>query len=187
MTPAFTIGVFLHLLGMVGLFVGYGLEWTASSFLRRSSTADQVRAALRIYKLSMPISGPGLLLLILSGGYLASITGGMKQGWISAALLAIVLALGVGFVFILPRMRAIRAGLPEGNVALSESGLARVQDPMIVTLIRSRFMLALGIVYLMLAKPELLSTALFMLLGAIVVGLLCSAASWFRVPAAAKS
>jgi hypothetical protein len=186
MTP-YSIALFLHFVGLVALFVGYGLEWTASSLLRRSTTSDQARAWLRIYKLSMPVSGPGLLLLIISGGYLASATGGMRQGWISASLLAILFALGIGFVFILPRVRKIRASLPDANVTLPDGALARVQDPMIATLIRVRFMLALGIVYLMTAKTETLSTSLFILLGAIVIGLLCAAAAWFARPAGAKA
>jgi uncharacterized membrane protein len=181
------IAVFLHLLGMVGLFVGYGFEWAASSLLRRSTTADQARGWLRIYRLSMPISGPALLLLLVSGGYLASVTGGMKHGWISATLLAIVFALGIGFVFVLPRIRTLRAALPEGNVSLPEASLARLRDPMLVTLIRVRFILALGIVYLMTAKPEALSTSLFILLGSIVVGMLCAASAWSSAPGAAKS
>ncbi len=178
----YAIALFSHFLGLIALFIGYGLEWAVSSLLRRSATADQARSWLRIYKLSLPISGPGLLLLILSGGYLASLTGSMRQGWISASLLAIVFALGIGFVFILPRVKRIRAALPEGNVALTEAILARLQDPMITTLIRVRFLLALGIVYLMTAKPEPLSTSLFILLGAIVIGLLCAAASWTTRP-----
>ncbi|HXY01292.1 MAG TPA: hypothetical protein VEI54_10250 [Candidatus Limnocylindrales bacterium] len=184
---AIAIGVFLHLVGMIALFVGYGLEWAASSLLRRSTTADQARAWLRIYKLSLPISGPGLLLLIASGGYLASVTGGMKQSWISASLLAIVFALGIGFVFILPRVRTLRAALPEGNALLSEAGLTRVQDPMLITLIRVRFILALGIVYVMTAKPQFLSTSLFILLGAVVVGLLCAMSAWTSALRSAKS
>jgi len=183
----YAIALFLHFLGLVGLFVGYGFEWAAASLLLRCTTADQARSWLRIHKLSMPISGPGLLLLIISGGYLASLTGGMKHGWISASLLAIVFALGMGFVFILPRVRTLRAALPEGNAPLSEGGLARIQNPMFLTLIRVRFLLALGIVYLMTAKPEYLSTALFILLGAIVVGLLSAVSAWFSAPAATKS
>jgi hypothetical protein len=58
---------------------------------------------------------------------------------------------------------------------------------MLLTLIRIRGILALGIVYLMTAKPEALSTSLFILLGAIVAGLLCAAASWFSRPATAKA
>jgi hypothetical protein len=186
MTPH-SIALYFHFLGLIGLFVGYGLEWIASSLLRRSTSAEQARAWLRIYRFSLPISGPGLLVLIVSGGYLASVTGAMKQGWVSASLLAIVVALGIGFVFILPRVRTIRAALPEGNVALPETALARAQDPMVVTLVRVRFVLALGIVYLMTAKPESLATALFILLGAIVVGLLCAASAWTSRPAGAKA
>ena len=178
----FTIAVFLHLVGMVGLFIGYGLEWVASSLLRRSTNAEQVRAWLRIYRLSLPISGPGLLLLILSGVYFASITESMKQGWLLASLLAIVFAFGIGFVFILPRVRMLRAVLPEGNTPLSEAGRASVQDPVILTLIRVRFLLALGILYLMIAKPDL-ATSLFILLGAIVVGLISAATAWTVRPA----
>lgn len=180
----YAIALFTHFVGLVALFVGYGLEWTASSLLRRAITADQARSWLRIYKLSLPVSGPGLLVLIISGGYMASLTGSMKQGWISASLLAIVLALGIGFVFLLPRMRTLRAALPEVSAALPAAVLVRAQDPMIVTLIRVRFLLALGIVYLMTAKPELLSTSLFILLGAIVIGLLCAASTWTTRPSA---
>jgi len=174
----YSILLFLHFVGMVGLFVGYGLEWAASSLLRRSTTSDQARSWLRVYRLSMPISGPGLLLLIVTGWFLARPTGAMRYGWVSGALLAIVFALGIGFVFILPRVRRLRAALSEDHVTFSAAGLALVQDPMIVTLIRVRGILALGIVYLMTIKPEALSTSLFILLGAIVLGMLCAASSW---------
>lgn len=169
-----------HFVGMVGLFVGYGLEWTGTSLLRRATTSDQARFALGLYRLSMPISGPGLLILILSGGYLASLTGGMQQGWISGAWLGILLALGIGFVFVLPRIRTIRAAIPEGSGPLAAPARARVKDPMVVTFIRIRFLLALGIVALMTSKPQMLTTALFVLLGAVVVGLLCAATVWTK-------
>jgi len=180
---SYSIALFTHFLGLVGLFVGYGLEWAGFSLLRRSTTADQARSWLRIYRLSLPISGPGLLILIISGGYMASITGSMKQGWISASLLAIVVILGMGFVLILPRLRRVRAALPEANVSFPDTILARVQDPMLVTLVRTRFLLAMGIVLLMTAKPVALSTSLFILLGSIVVGLLCAVPAWTSRPA----
>lgn len=180
---AYAIVLFIHFLGMVGLFVGYGLEWAGSSLLRHATTSDQARFALRMYRLSLPISGPGLLILILSGGYLASITGSMRRGWISGALLGIVVALGLGFVFILPRVRTIRASIPEGSAPLPAGALARVKDAMVTTLIRVRFLLALGIVLLMTSKPQMLITALFVLLGAIVVGLLFSLSVWSSRPA----
>src|SRR5215469_13410289 len=148
-----TIGLYLHYLGLVGLFVGYGLEWTGSSLLRRATSTEQARTALGIYRLSMPLSGPGLLVLILSGGYLASITGDMKQAWISATFLAIVLALGMGFVLILPRVRTIRAALPEGTLARPETALAGVKARITAPLIGVPLVLARGIFSLMPANP----------------------------------
>ena len=58
----------------------------------------------------------------------------------------------------------------------------QVQDPVILTLIRVRFLLALGILYLMIAKPDL-ATSLFILLGAIVAGLISATTAWRARPA----
>jgi hypothetical protein len=178
----YAIVLFLHFLGLIGLFVGYGLEWVASALLRRATTTQQARSWLRVYRVSLPISGPALLLLILTGGHLASMGIGFKQGWILASIIAIVVALFIGFVLILPRVRAIRGALPEGNVDLPAEALARLQAPVFVTLVRVRFLLALGIVYLMTAKTSL-NTSLLILLGAMVVGVIVSIPSWSR-PAA---
>jgi hypothetical protein len=177
--------LYLHFLGLIGLFVGYGLEWVASSLLRRAATTEQVRSWLRVYRYSLPISGPALLLLILSGGYLASQAGGMKQGWITASWIAIVIALLIGFGLILPRVKGIRGTLPAGNAPLPSEALSRLQQPAFATLVRVRFFLALGIVYLMTAKTPL-NTSLLILLGAMVAGVAVSAPSWPR-PTSSKS
>src|SRR5437879_12434479 len=76
----FTIAIFLHLVGMVGLFMGYGLEWVASSLLRRSTNAEPVRRWLRIYRLLQPLSGAGPLVLILLGVYFSSIFQRITEG-----------------------------------------------------------------------------------------------------------
>jgi hypothetical protein len=179
----YTLAMFFHFLGLVALFVGYGLEWIVSGLLRQATTTDQVRAWLRVYRTSLPISGPGLLILILSGGYLASLSGSMKQGWISASLLAIVFALGIGFVFLLPRVRAIRGALPEGG-GLPANVSALLQAPAIPTLIRVRGLLALGIVYLMTVKPGSLGASLLVLGVALILGILASAGTFPKTKAA---
>src|SRR5258707_2756901 len=109
----YSLALFFHFVGLAMLFVGYGLEWIVSAFLRGATTTDQVGAWLRVYRTSLPVSGPGLLVLILSGAYLAQVSVAMKNGWMSASMLGIVLPLCIGFGFILPRVLAIRAVLPE--------------------------------------------------------------------------
>jgi hypothetical protein len=176
----YSIALFFHFVGLAMLFIGYGLEWIVSAFLQGASTTDQVRAWLRVYRMSLPVSGPGLLVLILSGGYLAQFSGAMKTGWLSTSLLAIVLALGIGFVLILPRVRAIRGALPEGSAVLPANATAILRAPGLSTLIRVRAMLALGIVYLMTVKPATLATSLLALGVAIVLGLLASAPAFSK-------
>jgi hypothetical protein len=180
----YSLALFFHFLGLAMLFAGYGLEWIVSAFLRGATSADQVRAWLRVYRTSLPVSGPGLLVLILSGGYLAQVTGAMKNGWMSASLIAIVLALGTGFMFILPRVKAIRAALPEGSAALPANATAVLRAPGLPTLIRVRAMMALGIVYLMTVKPDTFLSSLLVLAAAIALGLLASAPAFSKSKAA---
>src|SRR5258708_24787190 len=111
----FSVVLFLHLAGALALFIGYGIEWAASSLFRNAASVEQVRAWLRVFKVSPPLAGAGLAVLLLSGGYLASLSGAMKQGWIPATLIGIFLALAIVMCMILPRMIAIRSRLPLAN------------------------------------------------------------------------
>jgi len=180
----YTFALFFHFVGLVALFVGYGLEWIVSGLLRRAATTEQVRAWLRVYRTSLPISGPGLVILILSGAYLAELSGGMKHGWLSASMLAIVFALGIGFVLILPRVRAIRRALPDGHGALPANVTDLLHAPGLPTLIRVRVLLALGIVYLMTVKPEGFVSSLIALGVAVILGVVASVPTFSKPKAA---
>ncbi len=181
----FTAVLFLHLAAAFALFIGAGIEWITSSLFRNASSTEQLRAWLRVFKVSPPLSGAGIGVLLLSGGYLASLSGAMKQGWIPAALLGIFLALALGFALILPRMRGIRSALPAGNEPLSSALRARVSDPVLLTAIRVRLLLAGGIAYLMASKLAFIPS-LGVLAIATVLGVLIAIPTWGRTTAAAS-
>lgn len=172
--------LFLHILSAIGLFIGYGLEWIGTALLRRAASGEQARAWLRVYRVSPPLSGASLAVLILTGGYLASLMGAMKQGWIAASLLGIVVAFFLGIAINLPRVRAIRGAVSSVEGTLSAELRARLQDAVLVTAVRVRTLLAVGIVYLMTAKPAALSTSFVVLGLATVVGVALSAPAWAR-------
>ena len=177
-----SVVLFLHLLGAVSLFIAYGIEWTVSSLFRNASSAEQVRSWLRVFKVSPPLSGVGLGVVLLSGGYLASLSDAMKHGWIPATLIAIFVALALGFALILPRMKRIRAALPSGNDPVSAQLRERLSDPVLLTAIRVRVMVVTGIVYLMAAKIALIPS-LVALSIAMALGLIFSISTWSRTPA----
>jgi hypothetical protein len=175
----YTVVLYAHLLGAVALFIGQGIEWTASSLFRGASSTEQVRAWLRVFKVSPPLSGIGIGVLLFSGGYLASLSGAMKQGWIPATLLAIGVALLLGIVVIMPRMNKIRKTLPSLNEPVNADLRMRLSDPVLLSAIRIRVLLAAGILYLMVGKMPF-TPSLVALLIALVAGLFLSAPVWRR-------
>jgi hypothetical protein len=181
-----SVVLFLHLLGAVSLFIAYGIEWTASSLFRNASSLEQARCWLRVFKVSPTLSGVGLGVVLLSGGYLASLSRAMKQGWISAALIGIFVALVLGFALILPRMKRIRRALPSGpagNGSPSDQLRERLSDPVLLTAIRVRVLLVTGIVYLMAAKIPLVPS-LVTLTIAVVLGVILSIPTWSQAKTA---
>ena len=171
--------LFVHILSALALFIGYGLEWTVSALLRHSSTTDQVRAWLRVYRVSAPVTGVSLAVLVLSGGWLAALTGGMYHGWLIVSVAGIVVALLIGFALVLPRVQAIRGALPEGNLPLTPEALLQLQSAVLPTLVRVRVLLAAGIVYLMTTKPPP-GASLIVLAASMVLGVLFSVTAWSR-------
>jgi len=159
--------VFVHLTGAVSLFLAFGLEWAAISFLRTSGTPQEAETWLRLGRLAPLINGPALGVVILSGGYLASITGAMRQGWIPASLVGIVMIGLLGGIINVPKMRAIRLAIPAGGAKLSTA----LQNRLLPISVRLRTFLALGIVFMMITKQPF-AECLLVLLGGLVLGLL---------------
>jgi hypothetical protein len=165
----YSLILFIHLLGAVSLFLAFGIEWAAISFLGSASSAEEAKQWLRLGRLAPLINGPALGVVILSGGYLASIIRVMKQGWIPASLVGIVVVALLGSVINVPRMRAIRLAIPEGGEKLSSA----LRNKLLPISVRLRMFLALGIVFMMATKLPFAQCMLVLLAG-LSVGLVFS-------------
>lgn len=172
--------VFIHLAGAVTLFLAFGLEWAAISFLGNSNTPQEAQQWLRLGRLGPLINGPALGVLILSGGYLAYRLGPgtMKQGWILASLLGIVLVGAIGGAINVPKMRAIRLAIPEGGEKLFNA----LRSKALPVSVRLRTFTALGIVFMMVTKLSFVQCVQVLLAG-LVVGLLFCIPVFTRKPA----
>lgn len=181
MTP-YSIALFLHVVGALGLFVALGLEWTSLVYLRRASTAEQAREWLGVLGGTRRLGPASLAAILLSGFYMMATTWGWV-GWIIVALAAMVLIAIVGATLTGLRIVAV------GRAAAAESGLLspalrqRLQDPLLWTSVQIRTAIALGIVFLMTIKPDLIG-ALATIGLAVVLGLASGLRN--RHPARAK-
>jgi hypothetical protein len=175
---SYSIALFLHIVGVLGLFVALGLEWTSLVYLRRASTAEQAREWLGVLGGTRRLGPASLVAILLAGFYMVATAWGWT-GWIVVALAAMVLIAVVG-----ASLTGLRIGAV-GRAATAESGLLspemrqRLHDPLLWTSVQTRTAIALGIVFLMTVKPDLIG-ALVTIGLAIILGLASALPNWRR-------
>ena len=163
----YTLILFIHITGALSLFLAFGLEWAAISFLGKSNTSQEAQAWLGLARLGPLVNGPALLVVLLSGGYLASIISAFKQGWIPGSFVGITVVVLLGGAINAPKMRAIRLAIPEGGEKLA----AALRSKALPVSVRLRTFAALSIVFMMATKLPFAQCMSALLVG-LVVGLL---------------
>lgn len=164
----YSSALFLHVLAAVGIFVGFGLEWTGLRQLQRSTTLDQVRTWLPVVRGSARISMPSMIVVLLSGIYMARLAW-RGAAWIGVTFGALVLIIAIGAVITRPRMRAIAVAM-SGESGKSDSAL---RDPMLTLSLDVRAALTIGILFLMTVKPEL-RQSLLAIAAATIIGIIAA-------------
>jgi hypothetical protein len=161
--------IFIHVLGAVALFVAIGIEAVALGRLRRAETPADARVWLGLFRLPGRVGPIAMLTALASGAWMMKVSWGY-QAWIAGALAAMVGMAVIGAVVSLRRMRRLRAALH------AESGLSEAlrSSPALVTSLRLRIALGVGILALMTMKPSDHATAILVLATAVLAALAAS-------------
>jgi hypothetical protein len=171
-TLIYPLVLFLHILGAFGLIAALTLEAIGLRGLRRAVRTEDALMWLGISRgLVLRLAPASLGLILVTGLYLTATTWGPK-GWIlvalaSLVLLAVVGALGTG-------IRMARIGSAVGGASagpLSDDLRRALRDPILLTSLRTRLAIVLGVVFLMTVKPSSLASVVVIILAA-AVGLL---------------
>jgi hypothetical protein len=151
-----SIVLFAHVTGMLLLFIGLSVEWLSLESLRRPATPVQASPWPGVFARLPRLYRGAFALILMSGIYLASRVGAHDFAWVRLSFAGIVLMAVLGGPLI--RLRS--------------SGVLRrsASHPLVRFSLRARAALALGIVYLMIAKP-LLDISLLVTGVALAVGL----------------
>lgn len=174
----YTIALFLHIVGALGLFVALGLEWASLSYLRRAATVEQARDWLSIFNAQRRIYPISWLAILIPGFYMAATAWG-GVAWIGIALGAVVLLVVLGAALTGRRMAPIGRSVAAESGSISTPLRQRLADPLLWASLRIRTAIALGIVFLMTVKPDLLGSLITMGM-ACVLGLAFSLPAWNR-------
>jgi|SRR6266567_7282573 len=167
----YNIVLFLHVSGAIGYFIGIGTWLFGLATFRRAQRVEQVRVIANLVGLSGPLFAISVLLILVTGLYMALTAWGLRTGWIDVALTSLILMAPLGTALIEPRRRAIdwlASEAPDGP--LPESLERRTHDPVLGTALQTLAALLLGIVFLMTTKPSL-TDSLIVIAVALALGL----------------
>jgi uncharacterized membrane protein SirB2 len=175
-----SIVLFVHVVGMVVLFIGLAVEWLSLESLRRSTDAAQASSWVRLHSALPRVYGVASALLLLSGIYLAATLGVFGFAWVRVSLALMVLMAILGGPAVRSRVRAIHeAAAHEREVA---SALRRnASNSWLRASLFMRVAMGLAAVYLMIGKP-LLNTSMLVTGGAVAVGVAVSMRRVFPSP-----
>jgi hypothetical protein len=160
--------LFAHIVGMLTLFVGLGLELLSLQSLRRFSTRGEASSWIRMYKALPRVYGIAFGFILLSGIFLAARVGVHQFAWVRVSFVAMLVMSVIGG----PLIRSRRLAITRDDV--SESLLLHASDRILRTSLRVRIALGLAIIYLMIGKAGL-AHALVVMGVALLVGLAMSA------------
>ena len=175
----YTLGLFAHLLGVLGLFVGLALDWATILRLRRARGVALAREVTSLVGFQARLIQLSSLLVLIAGISITVTTWGWSTPWILVALAAMVLMGALSGGVNGRRLAAIRKAAADAADGTLPPALQRqIADPILVIAVQTAGMIGLGVVFLMTTKPDWLGS-LITLAVAVVLGVL-SAQPWRR-------
>ena len=146
--------LFVHVVGVLAMFVGLGLEWLGLDALRRSTARVEALRWLRVSTVVPRFTGIALALTVASGFYLGARYGVLGAGWMRASYAALlVMAIVSGPVARAP-MRALRHAAQTPGDGVVSALRAAASHSILRLSLRVRVAFGLALVYLMIGKPD---------------------------------
>ena len=181
MMNLYTIALFLHVAGDIGIFVGLGVQLLCLMPLRRAQRVEQVHLLAGLIRTADVVSVTGALLTIATGLYMALTAWNLQVGWIAVALGSLVaLILPLIADVIEPRTKAIvkmAGGAEAGPIPAAFS--RHIHDPVLAIGLQTAAAVVLGIVFLMTTKPALAGSIITMA-AALALGLASGLPLWIK-------
>jgi hypothetical protein len=167
----YSVVLFVHIVGALTLFMALAVEWAILRQMQRVTSLGQAGISIKMSSGLRPLSILSMLIVLGSGGYLASTMEAWGNPWIWATI-AGMFAIGViAVVLTNKRMEEIRRACRDEDAKLTERLTGQLRDPMLRVSMCLRIAIALAIVFLMVTKPNL-GGALLALIIAGVAGFL---------------
>jgi hypothetical protein len=166
MSP-YAIALFLHVVGALGLFAGLALEWLLVTRLRGATTGEGAREWMRLFSSLRILYGVALATILIAGIFMA-VNASLTAPWVGLALVALILLAAVGGLLTGRGMATIGPAVGPKQGMLTDEDRIRLRDPRLWISVQLRTAIALGIVFLMTVKPDLIGSLIALAISFII-------------------
>jgi len=158
----YSLALFVHIVGVLGLFIGIGLQWISVQRLSQAQTVAQVREGTSLIAIQEKLWPTASLLILLAGIYMTVTAWGWRTPWIDLSLAALI----------------VQVAAAEAPAGAFPPGLNRqITDPILQTAVQINAFTGLGVVFLMTTKPGLVGS-LITLVVALLLGIGAGRVFW---------
>jgi hypothetical protein len=155
---------FLHVVGALGLTAAFGVEAAGLAGLRRARGADEALLWLRSRRWVLLIGPASIGLVLATGTYLTVVEWGW-DAWILVSLASLVAIAGIGGVLTGVPMARLTSAVERASGPLPQELRRGLRSPLLTVSIMTRIAITVGIVFLMVQKPALLTSLLTIILA----------------------
>lgn len=153
------LALFVHILGVLVLFMAVGVELAALMGVRGARSLEQVRTWARAGVGVGRLFPLALVLILAAGLYMTFAAWGIGTGWIAVALVTVLALAVAGPLLNGKRFEALhRAAASAAGDAVPDDVRRRLADPALRIAVYGMAGVSLGVVYLMVMKPDLLGS-----------------------------
>jgi hypothetical protein len=158
---------FLHHVGALGIAATYAIEAATLVGLRRSADAHEARVWFRARRWVLVVGPPSIGVVLATGLYTIFVGWGW-QGWIVISLASVVALALIGGVLTGIPMGRLAPILDHAGSHLSNEIRSALKSRTLSISIATRIGMTVGIVFLMVKKPEPLPALLVMAIAVLV-------------------
>jgi hypothetical protein len=166
---AYSLALFLHIVGTLGIYLALGLEWTGLRHIGGATLAEPARAWMGTLKSTQKVGFVSMLATVITGIYMM-VKAPDVRAWIFVSVGALVLVIVLAVALTGPRMAAVGRALAFEKGSVSSALHSLANHRLLWISIQTRLAIALAIVFLMIAKLDL-GGSLLTIGIAIVLGL----------------
>ena len=160
----FSLVLFLHVVAAFSIFAVLVVDMVVLNRLRRAPTFEEALRWVDVSPGSLAVLLGSPPVLFATGGYMAHELAAWNFAWPKVAVVSLAFVAVLGAIAG-RRMRTIRQSFSAGDLSGREM-LRRFRDPFLHISLSVRVALVLGISYLMIATPDLLTSVLVIAISA---------------------